>query len=1173
MGFTDKQQEVVDHRSGSLLVSAAAGSGKTSTLVAHVAKRIREGGDLGRLLIVTYTRTAAAEMRERIRLALEQALNEAPENRHLRHQLAILGQARIQTVDSFCNRLVRSYFQEIDGLTPDVRIAEEAEIKLLSRDVMEEVLAEAYREASPDFYALLDGYSSEKNHDDITELVLALYDSSQNAPFPRVWLENALPDFPKTEEALRQTPWLKAAAENTRRVIFALGEKQDELLRELEEEPAEHAALLTQLKEERKLTKDWEQLTDYYQLQDAVRAFRTPAFGRKELKQDPSYQYVKDVRGTVTSGGYYKLLDALRKGPLVSPAEEVRLLGLTEAPGRALIALTLNFADKLGEACRKRGIATFMDMEHYALELLMERDPEGRIVPTKLATELRKDFDEIIVDEYQDINQVQEYILRGLSGEDAGRPNLFMVGDVKQSIYRFRRADPTIFMRKYAAFSEEKAAPHRKILLQDNFRSRAAVLESANRVFARLMRTDFGGVDYDADAALHAAGSFTGPDPETRLLLLQTEAGASQRLKEEGRLIAVTILGLMKEKRQIREKQPDGTLKLRDLSYGDIVILNRGRKAGGVLSRILKSYGIPAAAQETKGFYDTLEVQTLLSLLAVLDNPRQDIPLGAVLLSPIGGFSQEELAEAVRGAADAEEALIDRLKRLPETVLGGRMACFLEKLDGWREAAGLRSVPELLEYLLRESGYDCYLQAMPSGPVRLANLRQLKEMAASYEESSYKGLYQFLRYVERQKDLQLDVGEAPLISDGTDVVRIGTLHSSKGLEYPVVILAGLGRKFNESDLSAPVLIHTDCGLALTSCDSEALMKYPNLWRRFVAEQIRREGRSEELRLLYVGMTRAVEQLILVGSLKKDAEEEIERQSGKEPEEADTFLSWLLQCRAAGDDLGMRWEFCRPEDLPTPEEEAFGAQLSRWEQAKKSGPGAPTALKRELEWSYPYPQLPKLSYSVSELKQKAAGAAAEPAPEETERLRPRLSAAGEEEDAEALSAAEKGTAFHKLMEHIPPERSASPEQVSAYIQEAVRAGILSPAQAEALDPEAVSCFYGQPVGRRALAAAAKGKMRREKPFILGIPYAELDPESPLTETVLVQGIIDLYFEEEGKLVLIDYKTDRVRDQAELIRRYKTQLRWYSRALSAALEKPVGEIWLYSTVLKRFVSLPL
>ena len=1172
MGFTDKQKEVVDHRSGSLLVSTAAGSGKTSTLVAHVVDRIREGGDLGRLLIVTYTRTAAAEMRERIRLALERALNEAPENRHIRHQLAILGQARIQTVDSFCNRLVRSYFQEIEGLTPDVRIAEDAEIRLLSRDVMEEVLAEAYREASPDFYALLDGYSSEKNHEDITELVLALYDSSQNAPFPGVWLENALPDFPKTAEELRQTIWLKKAAENVRRVIAVLGERQDALLRELEADPAEHAAVLSQLKEERALTKEWEQLTDYYRLQEVLRAFRTPAFGRKELKEDPSYQYVKDTRGTVSAGGYYKLLDALRRGPLVPPEEEIRLLGLTEAPGRALIELTLHFTEKLGEACRKRGIATFMDMEHYALELLMERDPEGRPVLTDLARELQKGFDEIIVDEYQDINQVQEYILQGLSGEDAGRPNLFMVGDVKQSIYRFRRADPTIFMKKYASFSEEKGVLHRKILLQDNFRSRAAVLESANRVFARLMRTDFGGVDYDADAALHPAGSFEGPDPETRLLLLQTEAGASQRLKEEGRLIAVTILGLMKEKRQIREKQPDGTLKQRDLRYGDIVILNRGRKAGTVLSRILKSYGIPAAAQETKGFYDTLEVQTLLSLLAVLDNPRQDIPLGAVLLSPIGGFSQEELAEAVRGARDAEEALIDRLKELPETAAGGRLALFLQKLDVWREAASLRSVSELLDYLLRESGYDCYLQAMPSGPVRLANLRQLKEMAASYEESSYKGLYQFLRYVERQKDLQLDVGEAPLISDGTDVVRIGTLHSSKGLEYPVVILAGLGRKFNETDLSAPVLIHTDCGLALTSCDSEALMKYPNLWRRFVAEQIRREGRSEELRLLYVGMTRAVEQLILVGSVKNDAEEEIEKQKGREAEEADTFLNWFLQCRAAGDDLGMRWEYYRPEEIPQPEEAAFGAQLSRWEQAKKGDPAEREALQKQLDWRYPYQQLPKLSYSVSELKQKTAGAAA-PAPEEVPRFRIYPSAAGEEEDAEALSAAEKGTAFHKLMEHVPPERSGSPEQVSAYMREAVGAGILSQAQAEALDPEAVSLFYGQPVGRRALAAAAKGRMWREKPFILGVPYTELDPESPLTETVLVQGIIDLYFEEEGKLILVDYKTDRVREGSELIRRYETQLRWYDRALSAALEKPVAEIWLYSTALKRFVSLPL
>ena len=1165
MGFTAKQQMVVDHRRGSLLVSAAAGSGKTSTLVAHVVSRIREGGDLGRLIIVTYTKAAAGEMRERIRLELEDALSRTPQDRHLRHQLAILGQARILTIDGLCNRLVRSYFQQIDGLTPDLRIADEAEIRLLSQDVMEEVLEEAYREESPDFYALLDGYSNEKNHDEIIGQVLSLYDSSQNAPFPEDWLASALPEFPATEQALQETSWMRSAAQRLQTAVRTLGERQEALIRELEAEEAEHGAVLTQLKAEREISRSWELLTDYYPLRDALAVFRIPAFTKKEFKQDPSYDSIKAVRGGFTTGGYYQLLAPLRKPPYIEPAEELRLLALTKAPARALISLTERFAEKLGQACRERSMATFMDMEHYTLRLLMEKSESGRLVPTELARELQQGLDEIIVDEYQDINQVQEYILRGLSGEDSGHPNLFMVGDVKQSIYRFRRADPGIFMEKYASFSSDEGALHRKILLQDNFRSRAAVLESANRLFSGLMSRDFGGVDYDESVALNPAAAFPGPDPQPRILLLQSEENAATRAKEEGRLIAWSIRKLLAEKRQIREKRADGREGMRPLSWGDIVILSRSLGYGASISRVLKSYGIPAVAQENKGFYDTLEVQTLLSLLAVLDNARQDIPLAAVLLSPFGGLTQEELARDLPAALPGKD-LLDRVREAAATMPGSGYDIFLQKLENWRDLAACLAVPELLDKLLSESAYELYLKAMPSGAVRLANLRQLMQMAADYEQSSYRGLHQFLRYVERQKDLEIDVGEAPLLSGGADVVRIGTLHSSKGLEYPIVFLAGLGRKFNETDLNSPVLIHAEHGLALMSSDGEARMKCGNLWRSFVAEAIRREGRAEELRLLYVGMTRAVEQLFLVGSLSTDPEEATEKQRGKAPETAGCFLDWLLQCRGAGNELGCSWEIYHPEDIPQPEAETVKEQLSRWQtDRERTDPKRLTALREQLAWQYPYTALPKLSFSVSELKH-----AAEETPAAVSRP-PQVRMAPDEEDAEALSAAQKGTAFHKLMEHIPPEKAADREGAAAYIREALAKGIFTEAEAASLDPGAAAAFYRQPVGRRACAAAEGRRLLREKPFILGIPYRELEPESESDETVLVQGIIDLYFEEADGLILVDYKTDHVKDAAELIRRYRTQLSYYSRALAAASDKIVKEIYIYSTCLRRFIPL--
>ena len=1372
MGFTEKQQHIVAHGRGSLLVSAAAGSGKTSTLVAHVVRRLREGGDLGRLIIVTYTRAAAGEMRERIRLALEEALNETPHDRHLRHQLALLGQARIQTVDSLCNRLVRSHFELTDGLSPDLRIAEEAELKLLSQDVLDAVLEEAYAGGSADFYALLDGYGSEKGHEAIREMILTLYDSSQNAPFPETWLEHALPPIPQTAAELAAMPWMRRYTRQMKETICFLAERQDALIRELSAEPEAHGAFLSLLAEERETTRAWEALDDYYALQRALRDFKPAQLKKKEYKQDPSYDYIKEKRGGLTIGGYYSLLAPWRKGPFIDADEELRLMALTEAPGRALVQLTKQFVSKLGEACRARGIASFMDMEHFALNLLVKQeeterflsgpdspeketerflsepvsaqketdrcisepdspqketvrcisaelvspqeetdrclptklaclqeeterflsepshpqketdrflsgplniqketvrcisaelaspqketdrcisgpdhlqketerflsdpsnmqketerflladpartqeeterflpkpsypqketerflsgpsylqketerflsdpsDPQKeteRFLPTELARTLAAGLDEIIVDEYQDINQVQESILLALSGETAGRPNLFMVGDVKQSIYRFRRADPGIFMRKYAEFSEDAAAPHRKILLQDNFRSRPAVLESANRLFARVMSASFGGVDYDESVALHAAARFEGPDPETRVLLLESDDSSEQRQRNEARLIASQIRALIDEKRPIREKRQDGFVT-RPISYGDIVILSRSLKSGAVLARTLKDYGIPAVAQESKGFYDTLEVQTLLSLLAVLDNPRQDIPLSAVMLSPIGGFTHEEMAELETRSRDASgdlpqpRTLLSRLTALPPETLDGRPAAFLAKLERWRGAARVRSVPELLDYLLEESGYGLYLAAMPSGPVRLANLRQLQEMAAAYEESSYKGLYQFLRYVERQKDLQVDVSEAPLLSDGADVVRIGTMHSSKGLEYPVVFLAGLGRKFNEVELSGSVLVHAELGLALMSCDPEAAMRCPSLERRFVSETIRREGRAEELRLLYVGMTRAMEQLILVGSLKDDLETACEKLADTPPEETNCFLDWLLQCRAAGDDLGMRWETFTPADIPAPQTLSGLAQLDRWSRLKEgkeaSDDASLRALRPQLDWQYPYASLPRLSFSVSELKK--AGEAGETAPA------PRRSRVNIPEDPEPLTAAEKGTAFHKLMEHIPPEEAETPASVDAFIERAIARGLFSPAEAASLDVEAVCAFYTHPIGRRAAKAAQEGRLRREKPFLLGLPYHEIDPDSPLDETVLVQGIIDMYFEEDGRLVLIDYKTDRVRDPRELAGRYKAQLAYYRRALSAAAGLPVGEVWIYAAAARTFVAL--
>lgn len=1171
MGFNPAQEAIIRHEKGSLLVSAAAGSGKTSTLVAHVVRRILQGGDLRRLIIVTYTRAAAGEMRERIRQTLEKALWEQPENRHLRHQLTLLGQASIATVDSLCGQLVHAHFQSLPDcdLPPDLRIGEEAELKLLGRDTAEEILEEAYAAPTEDFYALLDAYSSEKNHEEIIKMIQALHDSAQNDPFPDEWLAQALPHFPKNRTEAARTPWIRSVTEEIHESIRRVLARQEALIRHLKADGEAHGAMLSLLEEEYRQVETLLEVMEYDRLREGLKSLKFVPLTRKELKEDPAFDLVKEQRGGLSSqnGAYLEMLAALRKEAPIPLEEELRLMDLTLPSARALLSMTRLYGARLGEACRSRGIASFMDMEHYALGLLTRRDEAGGIIPSPLARELQAGLDEIIVDEYQDINRVQEMILRMLSGEESGRPNLFMVGDVKQSIYRFRRAEPTIFIEKYESFSEEEQADHRKILLKDNYRSRRAVLNSANALFRRMMSRTFGGVDYDDSVALRAGAQYEGEDVKPQVLLLYSEKRAEERLKQEGRMLAQTIGRIMEEGPSVRDRNEKGETYYRPLAYRDMVILTQTLNNAALFAKVLKEYGIPASAQESRGFYETMEVQTTLSLLAVLNNPRQDIPLAAVLLSPFGGFTEGELALYL--AQQGRRCLYDRIKEIPPEALGGRFAAFLQRLEAWRREAGIRSVPDLLDYLMADSGYELYLMAMASGPVRLANLRQLKEMARSYEKSSYRGLHQFLRYVERQKDLKIDIGEAPLQADGRDVVRIGTLHSSKGLEYPVVFLAGLGKGFNETELkNPPYLIQTEEGLALKTQDRESLMRWSNLWYRHVQKTLRKESRGEALRLLYVGMTRAMERLYLSLTPDKDPLDEkvIEKYRQAFPEDASSLGDWLLQAYCRGDHLQMDWHFMKEEDLAEPE-------AALW-QERQWMPIAATPREREEEEAllkrlsliYPHPQLPRISYSVSELKEEGLKKAAPAAPA-------RHSSLHEENEASVLTAAEKGTAFHKLMEHLPLEQEMKETGIRAYLEKALQRGILTEAEAKSLDLEAAAQFFlGEP-GGRALQAAARGRLFREKPFILGVPYREIQPDIDSEELALVQGIIDMYYEEEDGSVLIDYKTDRVSRPEMLTERYAIQMAYYVRALEAATGRKVKEVYLYSVFHRRFVPCPV
>ena len=1203
MSFTpnEKQREVIAHRDGSLLVAAAAGSGKTATLIVHVLDRLKESdprkrGDLRRMIIVTFTNAAASEMRAKLIRELNLAVEESPDPAWLRLQAEIAQQAHICTVDSLCGFLVRNYFDKAD-LSPDVRIAEKAELSLLKQDILDALMEEKYREGDDaDFFDLISCYSSEKNDDAVRKLVISLYDTAQNAVFPDDWLIRAAQPQPEDEEAFWQQEWVKALETRVREQLAGAEDGIDACIRRTERSDVPlREDFLVMLQSDR----------SYF---ESLLREDFPGILRR-IGEDPGWMRKPSVSGKKNSAEEielnavisaeredYKELVKKRLAPDFgkSPERHFALVRMTEAPKKALIALVREFSRRLKEEMKNRNIADFIDIEHHALDLLIRKTEEG-IERTELARQLAADFDEIIIDEYQDINNVQDELLHALSREDDGAPNLFLVGDVKQSIYRFRRANPGIFLEKYKSYAADGSGLHKKIDLSVNYRSRGEILEGINDLFRRVMDEALGGIVYDENAQLNCGADYPGSGHVPELLLTE----GNEKLQQENRVREAQRIGrkireLLANGRLRDDKSPDG---FRKVSLKDIRILLRG--LGNVRSYVdtLNDMGIPAAAPMKHGFYDTQEVQTVLALLKIIDNPRQDIPLAAVLTSPLGGAGDSLLADAAgfaRDLTDPSAVLYDRLLAAWEgdPVRFARIGAFLEKLENWRDLAEILSIPELIHTLMTETGYEYYLRAMPGGMARLANLELLLDKAEAFETTSYRGLYQFNRYIERARS-STDEGEAPAAGDEEDVVHIDTIHSSKGLQYPVVFLAGASAGFNMDDTKGAMLIHETEGIALQSRDRETRQQLKNLKQIAAADRITLETKAEELRLLYVALTRAEEYLYISGWVKdphrwKDAWPSCEDAApGALPahlvRQADSYMDWILMAAAAGcPHLKISPETAAEagEDAVRRAHAALGwEQLrQRMESVRKDPPDISEKLDKRVNFCYPYEALAGVRgiYTVSALKTAAQeesaglqedGPAAElPAVKRESESR----AAGAEKGRKgSLSGAERGTVYHKIMEHLVIAKLKDEASAAEEIARMKDKGLLSDEEAAAVPPAEILAFFETPLGERVREADAEGRLFREQPFILGVPLSEVDASfEGSREQVLIQGIIDLYFEEDGKLILIDYKTDRVAHIHELEACYRTQLNYYRRALEQATGKPVAETLIYSTVLQKF-----
>ena len=1287
--WTKEQEQVIGLRNRNILVSAAAGSGKTAVLVQRILGKVMDPEhpvDIDRLLIMTFTRAAAGEMRERIANALEDALGENPENEHLQRQTTLIHTAQITTIDGFCAYVIRNYFHLI-GLDPGYRTGEEGELKLLQEDVMKELLEAYYAKDQEKYKYFIECYAAGKSDEGIRDLIYSLYHAAMSNPYPDEWLEKCIDSYKNTDiESIKASEWMKllwknvladleqakGLAEEARKLCFSPGGPY------LYDDAISSDLLLIRDAQEKALTGDF----------DGTRAvLGSPAFARLSTKKpkEPVDDLLKEQVKALRENEKDILKDLGSRYFTVGEEELPLLLECCREPVEMLVELTREFIRLYGEKKREKNILDFTDMEHFALEILMERvedEGEAGYRMSQAARELSMKYDEVMVDEYQDSNLVQEMITTCVSGWAKKSKNIFMVGDVKQSIYRFRLARPELFMEKYKKYTLTDSGEQR-IDLHKNFRSRSQVLSCANFIFRQIMGEDLGGIAYDEAAALYPGAVFPeGARDEflsTEVLLVEKDSEELEDLMEgqdARELEALAISHRIQEmvgKEKILDKE---TGEYRPVRYGDIVILLRTASGWSeTFTDVLSAHGIPVYAASKTGYFSALEVVTVLNYLQVCDNPLQDIPLAGVLRSPLAGCTTQELAvireedpegmlyesvlhflgeeetnsadevqEAVTGVGfneeipweeeyqtdlfdwerlQQEEAAREKEKRRklisPEDrdALQKKLRGFISLLNEMRDLAVYTPVHELILEILRRTGYGNYAKALPNGAQRSANLAMLVEKAMDYEKTSYRGLFNFVRYIEHLQKYEVDYGEVNLSGAGEGSVEIMTIHKSKGLEFPVVILAGMGKQFNFQDLNAKLLIHPDYGLGADAILPDRRMVVSTLNKQVIRRQLLEESLGEEIRVLYVALTRAKEKMILTGavsnldkeliSLSHFRENQTELLPAKTRLKGKNYLDYVLPALARHrcmDSLYEKIGLFPTKENPLYEDPAqfqvkrITAQmlteaevvdqatgqmeenlLEDWDSEKVMDPGIREELDKRFGFVYPYEyrrDIP-VKVTVSDLKKKSYHE-----DEEIEEavyfepdivpLVPRFIEEKTEAEEEFTGAA-RGTAYHRVMECLEYSKTDTSQNLKEQIEELVQNQKLSEVEAKCVRVSDIRGFVECDLGQRMKAAALKGRLFREQPFVISRSAAEIDESWDESERVLVQGIIDAYFLEDEEIVLVDYKTDYVRrgEEKKLIERYHTQLEDYGQALERMTRRRVKEKYIYSFALKKAILL--
>ena len=1212
------------------------GSGKTAVLVERIINKVlNEKINIDEILVVTFTNAAASEMRERVLDAIYKKSEEEPENENLLKQITLLNKASICTIDSFCLEVVRNYFYELENISPNFRIADTSEIELLKQEVIDDIFEEKYEKEDENFTKLINIYTSYRDDTPLKDLVLKIYSYIQSNPFPEKWLNDKIEIFnleDKLEEDFSNTIWGKELLKEVREIVVdsitALNriEKHLSVEPELEKFWQTIRSDIEQLETLKEHTNSWD---DAYTIANNLEFITWPRKSSNlEIKEK-----AKEVRDEVKE----KIKNISKKILICNSKEANQDIYDMYLVLKKLENLILEFQTEFSKRKREKNIVDFHDIEHFALKILLKTDEEGKIEKSEIAKKYQNKFKEVAIDEYQDSNLVQEYILTAVSNNK----NIFMVGDVKQSIYKFRQAMPELFLSKYDTYKKKEEKGENddlKIQLFKNFRSKKNVLDFTNIIFQDIMSNQLGDILYDKEECLNLGANYPeiNQNQKTEIHIIQTkeQEGETQNFDEENerkqidstandnniqndeeveehiedieleaRFVANKIKELIENKFQVYDRKKE---KYRDIEYKDVVILLRATsKSAPIFEQELINLDVPVFSDSSQEYLDSIEIQTIMSLLKIIDNPIQDIPLVTVLRSPIGKFTDDELIQIrLSDKKDNFYTCMQKAKISVDRKLSDKIEQFLNNLDNWRKEQEYLALDELIWKIYSDTGYYNYVSLMPNGMLRQANLRMLFERAKQYETASFKGLYNFIHFIEKIHLSSGDLGAAKIIGENENVVRIMSIHKSKGLEFPVVFLSSTGKQFNLMDLNESILLHQEMGIGVKYIDYEKQVQYDTLSKAAIRNKILTETLSEEMRILYVALTRAKEKLYITG-IQKDYDKVKEKMMGQIEQyplndenkinpillkKYKKYLDWIM--------LVYMYEKENMTDIAELHIHNKSELLKLFEKSKDEDIDVISLLDNHnlndssvefknvddiqtvIESKYKYEAsitIPTKT-SVTELKELA---------NENNRIRRNVENFSSDEyskssydkfeipkfmkndEQEKLTGARKGTLLHLCMQKLEIGKDYEFSDVEEMINDLKDREIITQLEAENININAILKFTKSNIWKELKNAK---EVHREEPFYMTIPAKEVYKKE-VEEKILVQGVIDLYYiDKNNNLVLLDYKTDYLENGAEeLIQKYDSQLHLYKKALEDALNRKVDKIYIYSTYLGKEIKI--